>query len=279
MLRLLPCRRAVSSILWLLLAAAGAAGCEPAVAEWSGAAGLRVTPLLPPSPAMDTVAEAMAPPDSARCPGTLRIALDGEGIPVAVWWRRVDPRRVHLVAAWRDRPLAQGGQWGADMPVDTVDRGPRDAQGMEDGRFGCGYPAPSVTVDRVNGFVHVAYPLIGPEGTGIFYAHQMDRRAAFEPPVAILYGERVGIARVASDGDVVAVAYEEPNARRRAQVGVAISRTAGHLFEARLLASDGDRPARDPQVRIAGRSVTVGWSDGAATPTFQQRTATVPVAP
>ena len=266
-------------VLLLLVASVGAVACEPAVAAWMGAAEMRRTPLASSAVRMDAVSEALGPADSARCDGSLRLATDASDIPVAVWWRRTAPRRVHLVAAWRDRPMAETGQWTAALPIDTVDQGPRDAQGMDDGRFGCGYPPPSVTVDRVNGYVHVAYPLIGPEGTGIFYAHQMDRRAAFEPPVAILYGERVGIARVASDGDVVAVAYEEPNARLRSQVAVAISRTAGHLFEARLLASDGDRPARDPQVQIAGRSVTVGWSDGAATPTFQRRTATVLVAP
>ena len=274
----LPRRRSLPAVL-LLVVVAGSVACEPVVAAWTGAPEERSAPLPSPAVLTDSVAEGPWPVDSARCPGSLRAATDAEGIPVAVWWRLVAPRQVHLVASWRNRPMAEAGQWTAALPIDTVDRGPRDAQGMDDGRFACGYPSPGVTVDRVNGYVHVAYPLIGPEGTGIFYAHQMDRRAAFEPPVAILYGERVGIARVASDGEVVAVAYEEPNARLRAQVGVAISRTAGHLFEVRLIASEGDRPAREPQVQVAGRSVTVGWSDRAAAPTFQQRTATVSVAP
>jgi hypothetical protein len=109
----------------------------------------------------------------------------------------------------------------------------------------------------------------------VFYAHQMDPRAGFEPPVAVLYGERLGEARVASHGELVAVAYEDPNSRGRVMTSVAISRTAGHLFEERLAASGGTT-ARDPYVAVRGKAVVVGWSDfGTATaePVFTIRRA------
>jgi hypothetical protein len=158
-----------------------------------------------------------------------------------VWWTRVTGGRVHLAAAWRDTIAAERrlGAWRGPILVDTLDQGPRDAQASERGAYGCARPAPSLSVDTLNGYVHVAYALTGPEGPGVFYAHQMDPRAAFEPPIAVLYGERLGEARVASHGDLVAVAYEDPNSRGRVIAAVAISRTAGHLFEERLMASGG----------------------------------------
>jgi hypothetical protein len=105
----------------------------------------------------------------------------------------------------------------------------------------------------------------------------MDPRSAFEPPVAVLYGERLGQARVASHGELVAVAYEDPNSRARVTTAVALSRTAGHLFEERLTASGGTT-ARDPYVAVRGKAVVVGWSDFAspdAEPVFKIRRAVV----
>jgi hypothetical protein len=219
------------------------------------------------------------PLDAARCARSLRFAsAPGRG-KVAVWWTRVNGGRVHLAAAWRDTVAAEQrlGAWRGPIMVDTLDQGPRDAQASERGAYGCARPAPSLAVDSLNGYVHVAYALTGPEGPGVFYAHQMDPRAAFEPPVAVLYGERLGEARVASHGELVAVAYEDPNSRSRVITAVAISRTAGHLFEERLIASGGTT-ARDPHVAVRGKAVVVGWSDFAspdADPVFKIRRAVV----
>ncbi|MBL0940754.1 MAG: hypothetical protein IBJ03_17810 [Gemmatimonadaceae bacterium] len=219
------------------------------------------------------------PADTARCARSLRVVVAPTRGRVAVWWTKAGNSRVHLVAAWRDTVQSEGrlGAWRGPILVDTLDQGPRDAQADVRGAYGCARPAPSVAVDTVNGYVHVAYALTGPEGPGVFYAHQMDPRAAFEPPVAVLYGERLGEARVASHGDVVAVAYEDPNSRGRIRIGVAFSRTAGHLFEERLSASGGT-DARDPHVVVRGRAIVVGWSDYAtsnAEPTFRLRKAVV----
>lgn len=219
------------------------------------------------------------PLDAVRCARSLRVAVAPGRGRVAVWWTRASNGRVHLAAAWRDTIADESrlGAWRGPIMVDTLDQGPRDAQAADRGAYGCARPAPSLAVDTLNGYVHVAYALTGPEGPGVFYAHQMDPRAAFEPPVAVLYGERLGEARVASHGELVAVAYEDPNSRSRVSTAVAISRTAGHLFEERLTASGGTT-ARDPHVVVRGRAVVVGWSDFAspdAAPVFKIRRAVV----
>jgi hypothetical protein len=207
-----------------------------------------------------------APRDEARCARTLRLAAAPGFGTVAVWWTRATGGRVHLVAAWRDGQ-GDSGAWRGPLPVDTLDQGPGDAQAAERGAHGCVRPAPSVAWDARTNFLHVAYAVRGPEGPGVFYAHQMDPRASFETPVAVLYGEQLGQVRVSSDGDVVAVAYEDPNTRGRSRVGVAISRTAGHTFEEqRLIASADAAEARDPYVVVHGRAVVLGWSDVAVTP-------------
>jgi hypothetical protein len=239
-----------------------------------------VMPAMSMAPAPTTsLGDGDVPLDAARCARSLRLATAPGRGRVAVWWTRVNGGRVHLAAAWRDTLAAEQrlGAWRGPIMVDTLDQGPRDAQASERGAYGCARPAPSLAVDSLNGYVHVAYALTGPEGPGVFYAHQMDPRAAFEPPVAVLYGERLGDARVASHGELVAVAYEDPNSRGRVITAVAISRTAGHLFEERLTASGGTT-ARDPHVAVRGKAVVVGWSDFAAPdaePVFKLRRAAV----
>ncbi len=223
-----------------------------------------------------------APADSMRCARSIRIVSAGARGQVAVWWSRGAGGRVRLAAAWRDSMVpatseaaagvatvapaaAPAGAWRGPIMVDSLDQGPGDAQAADRGAYGCARPAPSVAVDKKYGYVHVAYALTGPEGPGVFYAHQMDPRSQFEPPVAIIYGERIGDARVAVDGDVVAVVYEDPNSGLgRRKIGLAVSRTSGHLFEDRLTASGGISNARDPHVMVRGRAVVVGWSETAA---------------
>ena len=255
--------------------------------------------MLPPvqtAPApLTSLGNGNAPLDSLRCARSIRIVSAGARGHVAVWWSRGAGGRVRLAAAWRDSVVAPsadsaageaagaavampGSAWRGPIMVDSLDQGPGDAQAAERGSYGCARPAPSVAIDKKYGYVHVAYALTGPEGPGVFYAHQMDPRSPFEPPVAIIYGERIGDARVAVDGDVVAVAYEDPNSGLgRRKIGLAVSRTSGHLFEDRLTASGGISNARDPHVLVRGRAVVVGWSETAdgADPVFRLRRARV----
>ena len=264
----------------LVLLVGGLVACEPVPVHWAGDEAEAAAPVLPASE--DATVRDAPPLDSLRCEGSLRSVMTTRGRRVATWWSRKDAvsgvPQVRLLAAWQDTTVRPALAWEAPLAIDTLDQGPADAQAVERGDFGCARPAPSIAVDSVNGFVHVTYALRGPEGTGIFYAHQMDPRAAFELPVAILYGERLGASAVASDGDVVAVAYEDPNGRTTATVGVAVSKTAGHLFEQRLAASIPAKSAVDPEVAVRGRSVTVGWRDPSAAsgrPAYRVRRAQV----
>jgi hypothetical protein len=238
-------------------------------------------PITPVAPApQSALGDDDAPRDSARCVRSLRIALAPLRGRVAVWWSQRPNSRVWLLAAWRDTIPGEGrlGNWRGPIVIDSVDQGPGDARAAERGAAGCARPAPGIAVDDVLGYVHVAYVLVGPEGPGVFYAHQMDPRSAFEPPVAIMYGDRLGSARVAASGNVVAVAFEDPNSGARSRVGLAISRTAGHLFEERLMASGTSTIARDPHVAVRGRAVVEGWSEvppEGGEPTFNFRRARV----
>jgi hypothetical protein len=60
------------------------------------------------------------------------------------------------------------------------------------------------------------------------------------------------------DGDRVAVAYEDPNGKRR-QVAVALSSTQGHIFESHVIASRDVDVATSPAVALAGHNVAVSW--------------------
>jgi hypothetical protein len=233
-----------------------------------------------PLPALETVpapnlalGDGAMPLDSMRCVRSLRARTTSRG-EVAVWWSQRAGGRVHLIAAWRD---ANQQSWRGPIVVDSLDVGSTDARDVaEGGAVGCDRPAPGLAVDGANGYVHVSYALVGPEGPGIFYAHQMDPRAAFEPPVPIVYGERLGAARVSSAGDLVAVAYEDPNSGSRLRIALAVSRTAGHIFERRLNVSAGLSPAANPFVVAQGAALVVGWDEtppGGGAITFLHRRA------
>ena len=179
-----------------------------------------------------------------------------------------------------DVPPEGPNAWRGPVNVDTLDQGAGDANAVERGAVGCDRAAPGLAVDGRNGYVHVAYALNALEGPGVFYAHQMDPRSTFESPVVMMYGDRrMGAARVAVSGDLVAVAFEDPNAPlNHGRIGLAISRTSGHVFEPRVDASKGGR-AVDPYVMLRGRSAVVGWSDvdstANATAAFRMRRAIV----
>ncbi len=241
-----------------------------------------VAPMAPMTTAPDSALGADdAPRDAQRCARSLRVALSPGRGRVAVWWSHRQRNRVWLVAAWRDTSVAQGtlGAWRGPIIVDSLDQGPDGARAAEYGAAGCARPAPSVVVDDMLGYVHVAYSMVGPEGPGVFYAHQMDPRAGFETPSAIIYGERMGAARVAASGNLIAVAYEDPNsASAKPRVAIAVSRSAGHLFDARLIASGTTTIAHDPYVVVRGRAIVTGWSEmpaGAGEPMFRMRRAIV----
>jgi hypothetical protein len=130
---------------------------------------------------------------------------------------------------------------------------------------GCGRPPPSIAVDTTNGYVHLAYFAEPASGDGIFFAHSMDSGRTFHSPVPIVFGDTPASVSVASAGDRVAVVYEDPNSSQP-MVGVALSRSMGHIFARREIVSSDNERARQPTVDLHGDTVRVWWSDYSADP-------------
>jgi hypothetical protein len=184
------------------------------------------------------------------------------------WVTAAAVRASHWSAWWQVRPdssaVLMSAQWDSTgavlqrIVVDSVDKAP----------FGCARPAPAITVDSINGYVHVGYFMVAPEGPGLFYAHLMNvQQHQFERPIAIVYGEKPVRVAVASRADTVVVTYEDPNSEL-GRIALSMSLTAGHLFDqtARLIpVSTSSQEASAPQVvRLAGGQLWIGWTEVSA---------------
>jgi hypothetical protein len=112
----------------------------------------------------------------------------------------------------------------------------------------------------------VVYFMEANDGAGVFFAHSMDNGATFHSPVPVVYGNRPSAAAVAADGDSVVVVFEDPNATAP-RVGIVLSHTTGHIFEARGDVTPDDVPAAAPWVALDHRTITVWWKDPSATNT------------
>lgn len=236
----------------LLFQAALLLGCDGGGIEWDAPvplpAALSQTALLVFDAQGDLaprVAPAYSPPpsvDGRDCVSTLRVARDTVGDWYAVWWRmRADSTADVVVARSTD-----GVMWNPAVRVDTSDAA----------AVGCGRPPPSITVDGGN--VYVTYAMAAREGPGIFASHSMDSGTMFHSPVPVVYGEAIGLTAVAARGDVVAVAFEDPNSTPR-RIGLALSRTMGHIFERREIVSPPTGAARVPGVALGDGVVVVTW--------------------
>ena len=200
------------------------------------------------APVLSASHDTAVTPPRAACAGSIRTATRVRGrhrVRLAVWWSPRADGSAALLAAESD---SSGERWSAITTVDSLDRG----------RNGCSRPPPAVATDSASGYVHVAYPLWAPEGAGIFFAHAMPGPLLFHEPVVVSYGDRPGRASVAASGDHVAVAYEDPNARRP-RVGLALSRTQGHVFEEHLVAAAGPGDASEPRVAMRGSRIALLW--------------------
>ena len=240
--RRVSARRAVALGGAVVLAACGLVACSSPGLTWSDVEYPATLSFARPPLA--------APPGA--CPGSLRIARAGNDTYGAWWQIRADSSSA-LVAG---RSTDDGRTWLVTSVADSTDRS----------RRGCARPAPAVAADLATHYFDVAYFLEPPDGSGIFFTHTMDAphlgtpNAVFHAPVPVMYGASPSRVSVATAGDDVAVAYEDPNSQRET-VGVALSRTMGHLFETRVVASDPNLPATDPHVRLAGDTVIVTWAE------------------
>lgn len=197
------------------------------------------------------VPERPAPPTlpggPTRCEHSYRFAWMDTTRVYAVWWVPRPDRSAGLFASYS----ADGGRtWTASAPVDSTDVG----------AAGCSRPSPGVAGDGAT--VHVVYSLTSSEGTGIFFAHSMDRATLFHSPVAVVYGDRLGDAAVAVHGDAVVVAFQDINDPSR--IALAISRTMGHIFEQRTTVTAGVGTVGAPDVALAGRTIAVSWKQTSA---------------
>ena len=189
------------------------------------------------------------------CPESVVIARAGAKL-FAAWWSVRDDSSARLLAA---RSADGGASWSAPASVDTSDTAVA----------GCRRAPPSISADSASGYVHVAYALRGREGPGLFFSHSMDAGVTFHEPVAIVYGDRLGRTSVAADGDHVVVAFEDPNSVVP-RIGLALSRTMGHIFEDRMLPVSSDNgSATRPLVAVRGHGIAVAWerqgtNDGAS---------------
>ncbi len=185
------------------------------------------------------------------CPGSTVESPVVRGAKWSAWWRIRPDSSAVLMAAAHDST----GALLQRITVDSVDRA----------LLGCARPTPALTVDSANGYVHVGYWMVAPEGPGLFYSHLMDPRLQrFEVPIAIVYGEEPVRVAVASRGDTVAIAYEDPNSEV-GRIAMSLSLTSGHLFEqtARLIpVSTSSQQASAPQIiRLSGGQLWVGWKE------------------
>lgn len=189
--------------------------------------------------------------DSAMCQASVRVTSAGH-FSYAAWWRVNRDSSSSLMVS----RSGTDGMWGDPVTADSSDHSAR----------GCGRPAPAIAADSVSGYVHLAYFLEPAAGPGIFFAHSMDSGATFHAPVPIVFGKTPSRVSVAADGDKVAVAYEDPNAQQPL-IGVALSKTMGHLFEFRMQATPDNGRAMQPIVRVDKDSLRLWWSEYSANPT------------
>jgi hypothetical protein len=200
----------------------------------------------PPAAPVASLPAAVLNGGGTGCLTTVRVAAGRGAERAAAWWAARPNGSAVLLSS---RSGDGGVTWDTPARVDTLDVA----------TTGCDRPAPSVAVDSVNGYVHIAYAITAPEGTGVFYAHRMGPTLPCERPLVITNGDRVSRASVASDGDLVAVAYEDPNTTGRPYVSLALSRTAGHSWQERFAVSGDGESAERPGVALRGRDVAVGW--------------------
>jgi hypothetical protein len=236
----------------LLLAAPLLTGCGSDAIAWTdpmtlpagdGDSRLRVddrgrTQLL-----ADTSVSVVPAHDGSVCPGSVRAARIADGSLVAVWWSvRADSSSLLLGALSPDG----GTSWRPAIRIDTADVSV----------VGCSRPPAAIATSA--GFVHVVYSMRASEGAGVFYAHSMNNGQQFEVPLTIVYGDRLTRTAVAADKGTIAVAYEDPSGATP-QIGLAISRDWGHIFDERTRGSTGLGAAMNPDVAVAAREVAVTW--------------------
>ncbi|MEO5590529.1 MAG: hypothetical protein ABIS03_13150 [Gemmatimonadaceae bacterium] len=219
-------------------------GCGSSPVEWGSISAGELPPARP--------ARFMPAPSAEACPTSMAITASGR-VHFAAWFESSGDSSVIL----RGSHTGGDAAWTPSVIIDSTDHGSR----------GCARPPPAIAADSTSGYVHVAWFAEPSAGAGVFFAHSMDGAMTFHAPVAIVYGRNPSRTSVASRGDRVAVAFEDPNAVQPL-IAIALSRTMGHIFEERLTATPDNGRARQPIVRLEGDSVRLWWSEYSDDPTI-----------
>jgi hypothetical protein len=183
----------------------------------------------------------------SSCLRSIRAVAAGADL-FRVWWAA---RRDSSVVLSTQHSRDSGASWDAPLSVEARDRG----------RAGCDRPPPGVFFDSLSGYLHLVYFIEGADGAGVFFAHSMDRGAMFHSPVPVVYGNRPSAASVAANGDSVVVVFEDPNASAP-RIGIVLSHSTGHIFEARGDVTPDDVPAIRPWIALDHRKISVWWKSG-----------------
>ena len=219
-------------------------GCATEPVEW-GDISYRGTKLGDPD-ARSAIFSAGLPSldGESACLRSIRTARSGSDL-FRVWWTA---RPDSSVVLRLQRSATSGVSWLPATTVETRDRG----------RRGCDRPAPGVYLDSASNYLHIVYYIEASDGAGVFFSHSMDKGATFHAPVPVVYGKRPAAASVAAQGDSVVVVFEDPNVVEP-RVGIALSRTAGHIFEQRAQVTPDDVAGSAPWVKLDRREITVWW--------------------
>jgi hypothetical protein len=223
-------------------------GCVAEPVEW-GDVSYRESKLGDPD-ARSSILGASLPSISgavAHCLRSIR-TVSADSDLFRVWWTARSDSSV--VLAMQHSP-DRGPSWDNPVIVETRDYG----------RRACDRPAPGIFYDPRRGYLHLVYFIEAKDGAGVFFAHSMDKGGMFHSPVPVVYGNAPVTASVAANGDSVVVVFEDPNAMTP-RIGIVLSHSTGHIFEARGEATPDDVPAVEPWVTLDHRNVTVWWKPG-----------------
>ncbi|MDQ6827455.1 MAG: glycoside hydrolase [Gemmatimonadota bacterium] len=186
-----------------------------------------------------------------RCEGSIAYAHVAGRQAFAAWWLAQPDSGAALVV---QRTTDDGATWSAPEIVDQRDSG----------HDGCGRPPPAVAADSITGYLLIAYASAPKEGTAVWFAHAMPTVTNGEPtlmwhaPVPVVFGDRLVHTAVAGVADTVVVAYEYPSGPHT-QLGLAVSRTAGHLFSERMAVTVAGSAVSEPRVALRTKLVTLVW--------------------
>jgi hypothetical protein len=196
--------------------------------------------------------------DPRACLPSIRFTRAGKSF-YAVWWSVRPDSSASLKVSRSD----DGADWTKPVVADSADAS----------RRGCNRPPPSILADIVSGYVHLSYFIEPASGAGVFSVHTMDRGETFHSPVPIVFNDQPSRTSIAAEGDRVAVAYDQP-VGERSQVFVALSKTAGHLFNTSLPVSAENANASDPRAILHGTKLELSWTEHSSADSTHLRLAT-----